>query len=60
MKAALLALAAGAALLVACSADEADFQKSAEAFIESDTVAKEAGTSFTDGIAIVTTATATA
>jgi hypothetical protein len=48
MKSALFAVAAGVALLGACSADEADFQKSAEAFIEGDTVAKEADTTFTD------------
>jgi hypothetical protein len=48
MRRALFAMAAGAALLAACSADSADFQKSAEGFIEGDVVAKEAGTKFTD------------
>ena len=38
MRSALFAVAAGVALLGACSADEADFQKSAEAFIEGDIV----------------------
>ncbi|MBI4935331.1 MAG: DUF4333 domain-containing protein [Actinobacteria bacterium] len=48
MRSALFAVVAGVALLGACSADEADFQKSAETFIEGDTVAEEAGTKFTD------------
>ena len=48
MRATLFALVAGVALLTACSADEGDFQKSAEAFIEGDVVAKEAGITFTD------------
>jgi hypothetical protein len=48
MKAALFAVVTGATLLGACSADEGDFQKSAEAFIKGDVVAKEAKTKFTD------------
>jgi hypothetical protein len=48
MRSALFAVAAGVALLSACSADEADFKKSAEAFIEGDVVADKAGTTFTD------------
>ncbi len=48
MKKTLFAALAGAALLVSCSADTADFQKSAEKFIESDTVGKQVGTTFTN------------
>ena len=48
MRAVLFAAIAGTTLLGACSADEGDFQKSAEKFIESDTVAEKAGTTFKD------------
>lgn len=38
------------ALLAACADDPADFQRSAERFIEGDQMARQAGTSFTDAV----------
>lgn len=49
MKSALIALAAAAALVTACSADgPVDFGRSAEGFIQSSKVEKSANTTFTN------------
>ncbi len=47
MKKALLAIVASATVCAACSASTADFQTSAQKFIESKTVSDKAGTTFT-------------
>jgi hypothetical protein len=48
MRKATLAVLASATIFAACSASTQDFQKSAEKFIQSKTVADKAGTTFTN------------